>query len=217
MKQKKALDPLDTEFVKIFEFKAMGHLVADILIDFANINVDQSDDLPHIICISCFENLVKCREFKKLVVQNQTALADLAKASPADVERIIAEPLVRIEKVEIEFPLESPYSEDEDEFGTEEEVVPVEQVKAVQPRFLCCCCPLQFDEEYEVIQHMKTDHAAIRSKINIAPAAREFDEVKQCELCFKFIFGFDKLLEHQAQYKNCKQCFECGGFYQKKG
>jgi Zinc-finger associated domain (zf-AD) len=233
MKQKKA----NTGFVKIFESTKMGDLVANILIDFANVSVEQNDGLPHIICTYCFENLIKCREFQKLVVQNDNTLASLAEKTPDEIEKTIAEPLVRIEKVKkcekstivqlmdttttVEEYVttkqydESSSSEDEDDF-IEEEVIDL-PVEAVEPRLFCCCCPLQFNEEHEIIEHIKTEHAAIRNKVHIAPIDKDPEELNQCEMCFKYFVGMEKLVDHQAQYQNCKQCVECGGFYKHKG
>jgi Zinc-finger associated domain (zf-AD) len=234
MKQKKT----SQTFVKIFESTESGVPINKIITDFANVRVDPNDDLPHIICTQCFENLIKCREFQNVVVQNATNLANLAKKSPNEIEKIIAEPLVRIEKVQHhtkqsnivklvdtedavtdrlddQFESQSSSSEDEDEFGQDEDMQ-VAPIEAVSPRISCCCCALQFSEEHEIIQHMKTEHSAIRSKLNIQPVDKDPKDVIQCELCFKYVVGMDRLLEHQTQYKNCKQCVECGGFYQNK-
>jgi Zinc-finger associated domain (zf-AD) len=237
MKQTKA----NTTFVKIFESTAIGDLVANILIDFANVNVTQNDDLPHIICNTCLDQLIKCREFQKLVIQNDSTLANLAEKSPDEIHKSIAEPLIRIEKLKKceestivqldmteDFHTEnidgaisiesSSSSEDEDDFPIEQDM-PEKPVEAHQPRFMCCCCPLQFGEEHEMIKHLKTEHAAIRSRLNIAPVDKDPDLVKQCEMCFKYFIGRIKLEEHQARFSQakCEQCVECGEFYQKKG
>jgi Zinc-finger associated domain (zf-AD) len=211
-----------------------GGLVSTMIVDLANVSVDQNDRLPHIICTHCFEMLMKCREFQKMIVQNDTTLSNLVKKSPYEVERIIAEPLIRIEKVvpsekstivqldttddiamDDPFSSQSSGSESEDDFPMEE--VTEEPIEAANPRFLCCCCPFQFNEEHEIIQHMKTDHADIRSKTNIVPVDKDPRYVKQCELCLKYVYGFAKLIEHQDMYRHSKQCVECGGFYLKKG
>jgi Zinc-finger associated domain (zf-AD) len=239
MKQKNT----NTSFVKIFESTAFGDLVANILIDFANVNVAPNDELPHIICNLCLDYLLKCREFQKLVIQNDSTLAKLAEKTPDEIERTLTQPLIRIEKVKDEPPTivqlevtedldpavvpadskdvyeissESSSSEDEDDFPIEEEVIE-NQVEAEPPRFLCCCCPVQFTEEHDMVKHLKTEHFKIRSKLNIAPVDKDPDEVKQCEMCFKYCVGIEKLMEHQLQFRNSKQCVECGGFYMRKG
>jgi Zinc-finger associated domain (zf-AD) len=232
MKQRKP----ETGFVKIFVSKEMGGPLSNVIIDFANVSVDQNDRLPHIICTHCCVTLIKCREFQKMIVQNDKTLSNLVKKPPYEVERIIAEPLIRIEKVirgeesirvqldpiednslddDDPFASQNSSSEDEDDFLIKEATD--EPIEAVKPRFLCCCCPLQFGEEHEIIHHMKTDHAAIRTKLNIMPINKDPKGVRQCELCLKYVVGFMKLIEHQSQYKNCQQCVECGGFYQDKG
>jgi Zinc-finger associated domain (zf-AD) len=236
MKQKKA----NTTFVKIFESTAIGDLVANILIDFANVSVNQTDELPHIICSCCLDQLIKCREFQKLVIQNDHTLANLSEKSQDEIEKTINEPLIRIEKVkktegstivklemtedfgteslELEDNIETQFSssEDEDDFPIEEEV-PEDLVEELQPRFLCCCCPLHFSEEHEMIKHLKNDHHTIRSKLNIAPVDKDPDLVKQCEMCFKYFDGMKQLEEHQAQFIDSEQCVECGEFYQRRG
>jgi hypothetical protein len=77
------------------------------------------------------------------------------------------------------------------------------------PKLNCCMCILQFEEEYDLISHAKSEHMTERFKISIF---KKIMDCVRCELCLKLFKSFDKLVEHQNQYKLAKQCPICGIF-----
>jgi hypothetical protein len=77
------------------------------------------------------------------------------------------------------------------------------------PKLNCCLCILQFEEEYDLISHAKSEHMTERLKISVS---KKIMDCVRCELCLKLFKSFDKLVEHQNQYRFANQCPICGIF-----
>ncbi|XP_065088190.1 zinc finger protein 84-like [Ochlerotatus camptorhynchus] len=198
------------EMVSLF-CERKGEVVANMIIDCADVMVSHDDNLPDYVCPDCLERLVDAFTLRKLIRESEGALQSLAIQMKAENAGEIPEDPLQMERVQI-------ISEQSIAKGSAasvgksttypttdqiESVETFETYKVIRLRGVRCCgCQEILSSKNDLVEHSHQEHSH-RAASNSRDQA-----VFQCPTCFERFQNRMKLLNHTKNYES-NEIYHC--------
>nr|XP_029720009.1 zinc finger protein 569-like [Aedes albopictus] len=206
------------EMISLF-CERKGEVIANMIIDCADVMVSHDDNLPDSVCPDCLTRLVDAFTLRKLIRDSEEILQAVAIRLKAEkAGESLSDPL-QLEPPEE--PLESPVKEPPSlpkevapskgkitKYPTKEQIESIETFETynvIKVRGVRCCgCDEILPHKQDLVRHSRLEHSH-RAGNHIS------DAVFQCQTCFVNFPNRMKLLNHTKNYDSNEiyHCTEC--------
>ena len=207
-----------SDLSSIFAAQSDGLIIASMIMALSNIEINENDGLPEIICQKCSTDVGKAYKLREVCRESDKKLRELLdEQSEKDYEECEVVKLEDEEEFESEI-----YAEDLQEIvklddqavekgAKETEKLPQTKVKKkivkeeiARTDFKCCGCDLSFGNQELLVEHSKVEHLPMKPKDDQKPL--------ECNICYKRFLTAKGLKHHQENVYLVKmhQCFFCG-------
>lgn len=177
-----------------------GEVIANMIIDCADVMVSHDDNLPDAVCPDCLTRLVDAFTLRKLIRDSESALQAIALRLKAEkAGELLMDPLqLEPPPIELSHPKEPGASGGKaTKYPTDEQIESIETFETYNVIKLrgvrCCGCNEILPSKQDLVRHSRLEHSH---------RAGGSQALFQCSTCFERFPNRMKLLNHNKNYES---------------